>query len=49
MGLGVDLREENNPIDPNTPAEKPESRIVDITDQFLGKALIFTQAKKART
>jgi hypothetical protein len=33
----------------DTTAEKRESHIVDITDQFWGKALIFTGPKKART
>jgi hypothetical protein len=37
--------EEKNPAD--TMAEKRESRIVDKTAEFLGKALIITGAQKA--
>jgi hypothetical protein len=37
--------EEKQPAD--TPAEKPESHIMDGTAEFLGKALIITGAKKA--
>ncbi len=44
----LDDQSENNSIDgADTSAEEPESRIVDITDQFLGKALTSTGAKKA--
>jgi hypothetical protein len=35
------------PIDADASAEKPESRIVDITDELLEKALIVTGATKA--
>jgi len=43
----LDDQNATNPIDADTTAEKPESRIVDITDEFLGRSLIFIGAKKA--